>query len=135
MSEAAASEAEALRAEVARLSARVDELLAANGRLVEQRRRATAAAGKYQALSADMGMTLLRRGWALEIVREFGVASRSFHAFVSADMARWIDGGAVGCIPWPSSPFFHEWARDKGYSNVDSQVFVTERAADPAEPR
>lgn len=110
-------------AEIARLTDRVDELLAANNIEVAHRRRAEARAGELLEKAAQAGTALMRANIALAMVREWGIASPSWNATVAKTLADWIDTPSPrGSVPWPDSPFFEEWAERRGYSNFDGHV-------------
>lgn len=71
---------------------------------------------------ALVGNGPLRMFIALRILRAWNHGTEGFHALVVTTVNDWIDGGMKGPVPWPDSPFFAEWARGLGYSNVDGFV-------------
>lgn len=76
----------------------------------------------YQSIAAAQGSIIMRLQIALKIIREFGGFGQGFHAGVMLTMAKWMDAGMDGPIPWPESVFFDTWAAAQGMSNVDGFV-------------
>ncbi len=52
---------------------------------------------------------------ALEAIRKWN--SKEFDSVVVFAVHSWIDGGMQGRVPWPDSPFFAEWAAERGFVN------------------
>lgn len=66
--------------------------------------------------------TPLRMHMALKMMRAWNNGTEGYSADVVMTVNKWIDGGMNGPIPYPASPFFDQWARKNGYSNVDGYV-------------
>lgn len=71
---------------------------------------------------AQIDNTPIRMRFALLMLREFGGIGAAYDSLVVLKVTEWIDGGMQGPVPWPDSPFFSEWAKEKGWTNVDGFV-------------
>jgi hypothetical protein len=65
--------------------------------------------------------TPLRMYIALRMLRAWNNGNEGYSADVVMTVHDWIDGGMEGPIPWPSSPFFAEWATHSGYAKVNDR--------------
>lgn len=68
----------------------------------------------------------LRMHVALTILRTWNNGTAGYDALIVATINNWIDGGMKGPIPWPESPFFAEWASERGYFNVGGHIGLKE---------
>lgn len=59
---------------------------------------------------------------ALKILRAWNNGTTGYSTYVVATVNDWIDGGMRGPVPWPSGPFFAEWAAKNGLSRVGDYV-------------
>lgn len=69
----------------------------------------------------DKQNTPLRMHIALQILRAWNSGTEGYCAETVGIVNKWIDGGMDGAIPWPTSPFFAEWAARKGYSKINDR--------------
>lgn len=74
----------------------------------------------------------LRMYIALRVMRAWNSGTAGYDASVVITINDWIDGGMVGSIPWPESPFFARWAQKAGYARVGNYIgFKFDVALDP----
>lgn len=64
----------------------------------------------------------LRMYIALKILRAWNSGSAGFDSLVVLIIHDWIDAGMKGPVPYPTSPFFREWAESNGLSNIHGNV-------------
>jgi hypothetical protein len=64
----------------------------------------------------------LRMHIALKILRAWNHGTAGYCLLTVHGINEWIDGGMRGPVPWPTSPFFAEWAQENGYSKVGDYV-------------
>lgn len=77
--------------------------------------------------------TPLRMYIALMVLRAWNSGTAGYDGTVVVTINKWIDDGMNGPIPWPDSPFFAEWAKGKGLSNVQGHIgFVFRLRAEPS---
>ena len=97
-----------LSCELTRAVQRLDASRKENGEL---RRKVDAVNGENAAIRLYVALKMLR-AWSLD----------SFNLGVVSVVRDWMDGGMKGPIPFPSSPFFADWASKNGLSNIDGSV-------------
>lgn len=74
-------------------------------------------------IRAPQENTLIRMRFALLTLRNFGgFTGGDLDALVVGTILDWIDSGMNGPVPWPDSPFFKAWAKDRGWSNVNGFI-------------
>jgi len=84
--------------------------------------RALAAEERLKACGCEETNRPLRNFIALKILRAWNHGPAGYCSEVVGIVNAWLDGGSKGPIPFPSSPFFAEWAQNNGYSNIDGFV-------------
>lgn len=65
-----------------------------------------------------------RYRFALKMLSAWSGREGQYDGEVVGVVSEWVKAGMIGPVPWPSNPFFEQWAKQQGWSNIGGYVGI-----------